>query len=128
MTPEHQSPEEERLRSRFQELRKDDQRSTPGFEKMWTGRRPVRSPWRVFVPAASLAAAAMFVLWCGAATMLESKSIPQAAAPAVPAQAPAIVAGEVAFDPAPLDFLLDVPGSAPRSVRTSFDSNPLQGW
>ena len=128
MKPEHQSPEDERLRSRFQELRRDDQRGAPSFEKMRAGRRPVRSPWRVIVPAASLAAAAMFVLWCGAGTMLESASAPQAAAPAAPAAAPAVAAGGAAFDPAPLDFLLDVPGSAPRSVRTSFDSNPLQGW
>ena len=132
-----ESLDETRLRARFQELRKSDQRGVPEFRSMWGAPRPARSPWRVLAPAASLAAAAMVVLWCGSQTALESASAPQAveppaqppaggAAPAAPGAAPA--GGDVAFDLAPLDFLLDVPGSAPRAVRTSFDTNPLQGW
>ena len=132
------APDEEReLRQRFMELKRHDQRHAPDFETMWTGRRPARSPWRRIVPAASLAAAAMLMMWCGAKTVLTGASSPQAVAPAAapapvlgggPETAP-VAGGSAAFDPAPLDFLLDVPGSAPRSARAlGLDSNPLQGW
>jgi len=129
--------EEHELRQRFLELKRHDQRRAPDFDKMRTARRPARSPWRSIVPAASLAAAAMLMMWCGAKTALTGASSPEAVAPAA-APAPVLgtaseaapVAGETgAFDPAPLDFLLDVPGSAPRSARAlGLDSNPLQGW
>lgn len=133
MKPEDEprDPGDERLRARFAELRDRDERRAPDFHRMWTAPRAIRSPWRLVVPATTLAAAAVLVLWCGARTMTLESSAPQAAAPAAappPAAAPALAAGETSFDPAPLDFLLDVPGTAPRSVRATFDSNPLQGW
>jgi len=128
-TGEPAGSEEERLRARFAELRRHDERRVPDFQQMRAAPRRIRSPWRVVMPAASLAAAAMFMLWCGARSVLLESSTPQAAAPAAaPALTSSLATDETAFDPAPLEFLLDVPGTAPSSVRASFDSNPLHGW
>ncbi len=126
---EPMTPEERKLRTRFQELAAHDRRNAPDFAKMWTAPRPIRSPRRIVASATTLAAAAMVLVWCGAHSMVSpSESAPAAA----PAAAAAPVLGdrgdEAALDPAPLDFLLDVPGSAPRSARISFDSNPIHGW
>ncbi|MBX3213394.1 MAG: hypothetical protein KF850_15260 [Labilithrix sp.] len=142
------TPDDDReLRARFAELARRDRGRAPDFEAMWRARRPARSPWRLLVPAASLAAAAMFALWCGPLGLLGTSS-PESAAPvavaassASPAPHPASGAGAPpaaempsagaarAFDPAPLDFLLDVPGSAPRALGAAgLDSNPLKGW
>ncbi|MBX3205358.1 MAG: hypothetical protein KF764_09830 [Labilithrix sp.] len=141
------TPDDDReLRQRFQELARYDRARAPDFEKMWAARPSrARSPWRLVVPAASLAAAAVLVLWCGTTSLL-GESSPEASAPAAAAAAPAAapapepLAGEVAasaetspraigaYDPAPLDFLLAVPGSARALSASGFDSNPLQGW
>lgn len=120
------TPDEERLRARFAALKKRDARLTPDFEKVRSApRRP--APWRVVVPV--LAAAAMLLLWLGTRTMRDSASAPLASAPATHGS---VMGGEVsghatvAFDPAPLDFLLDMPGTA--AAVTTLDSNPLAGW
>lgn len=120
--------DEERLRARFADLRRYDERSAPDFQRMRSApRRSRRSAWRVIVPGASLAAAAMFVLWCGAQPMA---SAPQAVAPA---SAP--VRGEISatavFDPAPLDFLLEMPGASASIATPWLDArsvDPIRGW
>lgn len=111
------------LRRRFTELAKRDQNDTPDFHAMWTAARPRRSPWRFVVPAASMAAAAMFLLWCGARTMLLETSAPMAAAPS-----PASVDDRVTLDPAPLDFLLDVRATSALAATSGLDPNPIRGW
>jgi hypothetical protein len=120
---------EERLRARFAELKKRDAGRAPDFEKMRTAPRR-RAPWQlVIIPAATLAAAAMFVLWCGAQTMLGSAS-PQAAAPRPSVNAGGGAMGgevRVAFEPVPLDFLLDAPGTD-LATRSGLDANPIKGW
>lgn len=137
------TPDEDRdLRARFAELARRDRGRAPDFQEMWAARRAARSPWRVLVPAASLAAAALFVVWCGP-TSFFGTSAPEAASPvavsappetaaaaaAPPAAETAPGAAPAGFDPAPLDFLLDVPGSAPRALgAAALDSNPLKGW
>ncbi|MBX3197692.1 MAG: hypothetical protein KF894_06080 [Labilithrix sp.] len=142
------TPDDDReLRARFAELARRDRGRAPDFAAMWTSRRPVRSPWRLLVPAASLAAAAVFALWCGPLGLLGASS-PESSAPVAVGASPAApvavashpasgagappspAAGVVShFGPAPLDFLLDVPGSAPRALGAAgLDSNPLKGW
>jgi hypothetical protein len=134
------SPDEERLRQRFAELKKHDEQAAPTFEKLRSAARPARSLWRVVVPVMGLATAAMVVLWCGAQTM-SSSAAPQAVAPAVaPAGAGrpsaagggagAAMGGEgvAAFDPVPLDFLLETSGATGAARTSGLDSNPLAGW
>ena len=90
------------LKARFAELKKHDERGAPDFATMWRAPRTARSRWRLVVPIASVAAAAMLMLWCGA---------------------------RVALDPAPLDFLLETPpGDSHAALLSSLDSNPLAGW
>jgi hypothetical protein len=120
---------DEELRRRFAELKKRDEGRTPDFRKMWNAPRPVRSRWQVVVPATSIAAAAMFVMWIGARTALSEAEAPRAVAPSLVTTEDVAADEALTFDPAPLDFLLDTPGSAPRAARTSgLDSNPLEGW
>ncbi|MBX3258597.1 MAG: hypothetical protein KF782_02690 [Labilithrix sp.] len=135
------TPDEDRdLRARFAELARRDRGRAPDFQEMWAARRAARSPWRVLVPAASLAAAALFVVWCGPTSFFGiveargrvarrrvSASAGDGGRPPAAETAPG--AAPAGFDPAPLDFLLDVPGSAPRALgAAALDSNPLKGW
>jgi hypothetical protein len=92
-------------------------------------RRPTLSPWWVALPAASvtLAAAAALVLWTArtgtsAEPAARTASGTVAAAP-VQAASTSISTSTSAFDPAPLDFLLEQPvlASAP-----DFDSDPVK--
>ena len=111
------------LKRSFAELKKLDRRLSPEFESMWAKPRPVRSPWRAALPIASVAAAAMLVLWCGIETTF-LEATPMAAAPSAPT-----VDEPMSMDPAPLDFLLDISGSTSHAAKArSFDSNPLAGW
>ncbi len=112
------------LKARFAELKKHDERGAPDFATMWRAPRTARSRWRLVVPIASVAAAAMLMLWCGARVALDT------AASAPPsARAPASRGEAVALDPAPLDFLLETPpGDSHAALLSSLDSNPLAGW
>ena len=122
--------EDEHLRARFAELKKQDARTTPSFEAIRSRPRP--SAWRVVVPVASLAAAAMLVVWCGAQNLLGTAS-PQAVAPVAATAAggeampSAALHTRIAFDPAPLDFLLETSGPPRRTSRLDV-SSPLEGW
>lgn len=111
---------DDNLRARFAELKRRDAKSAPPFERMWHASRPKRSPRgvvAVVVPIA--AAAAAVVLWFGAG----SEPAPAPAAVSVSKAAP--VSEAVVLDPAPLDFLLDMPN---RGVRAATASDPLAGW
>ncbi len=109
--------DDERLREGFAKLRADDARRAPPFDAMWSARRR-RSPWVVLVPVTSVAAAAAVLLvWCTFAPSAP-KSEPVAVAPA-----PLPV---VADDPAPLDFLLDLPMGASLAKVPDFDKTLLQ--
>jgi hypothetical protein len=116
---------DDELRRRFADVKRADKKLTPEFDSMWRADRRVaerkaRGRWLFVVPA--LAAAAMFVVWCGTKSTFPGAPAPQAAAPAATA-APTYV-GKVTLDPAPLDFLLDAP-----AVRaTGLDSTSLDGW
>lgn len=116
---------DDELKTRFRELRREDAKTTPSFEKL-TRVRPRRwSPLVVLAPA--LAAAAGLLLWCGVASVTTS-SAPVAVAPARPP--PPSPQGQVASSrrhagaPAalPLDFLLE---TTPIHVR--FDADPTEG-
>lgn len=120
------STEEERLRARFAELKRHDERAVPRFEAMWAARRPARSPWRVVVPVTSLAAAAAIVLWFSAGVVRDRTA---SSSPAVAASAGATPAlAELTLDPAPLDFLLDMPLEAPMVRTSGLDPSSLERW
>lgn len=135
--------EDEELRRRFGELRARDARKAPPFETLARAGKPkrTRSPWAVVAAVTPLAAAAaVLVLWCSTQKM--SANAPSAAAPPPPpiaagesaASTPAAVAvadgksvTPPAHDPAPLDFLLDLPGSS--ALAAASDLEPTrQGW
>ncbi|MDF2695220.1 MAG: hypothetical protein K0S65_3603 [Labilithrix sp.] len=120
---------DEELRRHFEDLRRSDRRRAPDFHEMLRAARPSRSRWRFVVPAASLATAAMLVVWCGARMTLLGTPAPQAAAPATLAAAAATPAFATRVEPTPLDFLLETAASTPAAVSASgLDSNPLDGW
>jgi hypothetical protein len=99
---------DDELRERFRVLRRHDARRAPAFAPMWR-RAPARSPWTVVAPVVSLAAvAAVLLVWCGTQHLKMGK------APSLAAVSPADL------DPAPLDFLLDTPGSAALSGTPDF--------
>jgi hypothetical protein len=127
------SLDDENLRARFAELKKHDERTAPDFQQMWssTARRKARSPWRVVVPVASLVAAAMLFVWCGARALTMDaapSSSPVAVAPGAAPAGAAESSTPTTLDPAPLDFLLDTSGSASLMRSSGLDSNPLKGW
>lgn len=104
------------LRRRFGELRKEDAKNAPPFPQL-IARRP-RPPVSVLVAVVPVvAAAAVFVVWCGASTTMRSPSAaPVAAAPRI------IIRPAPAAAALPLDFLLE---SAPSRVR--LDADALEG-
>lgn len=128
--------DDERLEEGFAKLRADDAARAPGFERMW--RRPApkpRSPWAVVVPLGSAAAAAAAILvYCGTQRLAE-RSEPAAVAvapPPPPASAVAVDAVQASAapsfdDPAPLDFLLDVPGHASLARVPDLRTTLLEG-
>lgn len=112
--------EDDRLREGFAKLRSEDARRVPAFEGMWKPRRE-RSPWAVALPLASAAAAAAVLLvWCGVHEATRSRTELSAAPPAAAAPAPP-------DDPAPLDFLLDMPLSATLAQAPNFGTINLPG-
>lgn len=112
--------DDDRLKEGFAKLRADDARRAPPFEAMWSARPRRRSPWIVAAPMVSMAAAAAVILvWCRVA---QYEAAPSAAVAVAPAAPPAI-----ADDPAPLDFLLDVPMGASLAKVPDFDKTLLQG-
>ncbi len=113
-------PNDENLKRAFEALARDDARRAPAFENMACA-RPPRVAWlRVTAPVATLvAAAAALAVW-----VTSSGSSP----PTGPRHVPAAVAPTLApapLDPAPLDFLLDVPGSSALATASQFDENPI---
>lgn len=106
---------DDELKKRFGELKRQDAKNAPPFERL-VAKRP-RAPIPLFVKVVPVfAAAAAFLLWCGSATMRskESASAPvSAAAPTIRVEAAAQL---------PLDFLLD---SAP--ITVNLDADPLRG-
>ncbi|MBX3193218.1 MAG: hypothetical protein KF819_39910 [Labilithrix sp.] len=123
--------DDERLKGAFTKLREADADKAPSFDALVRAGRPKRrSPWAFAAPIASLAAAAAaLLLWCGTQTMATS-SAPQAAPPAnAPVASAALVAVDQeparAIDPAPLDFLLRMPGTSALAAMPSFGTSDL---
>ena len=110
-------PNDDKLKRAFEALARDDARRAPAFEK-FARSRPPRVEWlRVAAPVGTLvAAAAGVVMWVASA-----KSTPQAG----PAHPPPVASIAPTLDPAPLDFLLDVPGSSALATASQFDENPI---
>ncbi len=105
---------DDELRKRFGELKKSDARRAPAFEKLVAKRPKSRAP--LFIALSPfVAAAAVFLLWCGASVTERKVAMAprSAAAPRIHVRAAAEL---------PLDFLLD---SAPMSVN--LDADPLRG-
>lgn len=113
------STNDDELRARFAELRREDARRAPDFGAMRAAPRPVRSPLRWALPVVAVAAAAaIVVVRCGASELTAS----------APASAPA-AASAPELDPAPLDFLLETPGSdALARTPDLFDSTTIGKW
>ncbi len=137
-------PDDESLRQAFRSMARHDARRTPEFHAL-LARSSARPTWHKIVPAAAalaLAASVLFGLRATQEERAESSAAFNAAAP-VAAVAPAATAAPVApaaheevqarlafAEPAPLDFLLTLPGAAALgSVPTfsSYDSYPLPG-
>lgn len=110
---------EEELRRRFSELRREDARQAPPFDART---RPRARPRVVQLIAPALAAAALVLLWFGRRPEARAPAPTVAVAPLPPssALAPTRVAGRVAA--LPLDFLLE---AAPARVR--LDADPIEG-
>lgn len=138
--------DDDKLRRAFASLRERDARRAPPFDALAKKGPPRRatSPWAIAAAAApALAAAAVLVMWCGTARM--SANAPTAAAPPA-AQAPAAAAEHAddapvaaaraaadakpapAPDPAPLDFLLDLPGSSALAAASDLGEGSRKGW
>ena len=135
--------DEEKLKRAFEALKREDAKKAPSFRALVEkGPLKKRSPWVVLVPLTTVAAAAaVFVVWCNT-TQMSSAPAPTAAGPRYatdepPAAAPHAAGGKTAkadavaaaladgtprSDPAPLDFLLDLPGSSALAATSSFDA------
>jgi len=112
---------EDDLRRGFAKLRELDARRAPTFEALADAPTRRRSRWVIALPIASVtAAAAAFVVWISA-----SKS--DTSAPVSAAVAPVAAAPATALDPAPLDFLLELPTSASLGGVPNFDRSLVQG-
>lgn len=99
--------DDERLKAAFEKLRAEDARRAPSFEATRRKRRARVSPWAIALPAMStLAAAAVFLVWCG--TQTTSSEPPRRATP--PPPPPPVLGMVIPKDDAPLDFLLEIPG------------------
>lgn len=122
--------DDEKLKQAFGALKREDARDAPSFESIAKRPKRRRSPWVVVVPLASVgaAAAAMLLVWSSTTSMA-----PQAAAPGPASRSDLGRAGGggaresdgvavTLSDPAPLDFLLDLPGSSALAATTSFDT------
>lgn len=130
--------DDEPLKRAFGTLRADDERRAPPFEKLARAGKPRRrSTWAVVVPLTSaVAAAAVFVVWCNT-QHLANDGAPLAAAPAAPAAPAATTAGNAPApaatpvralsDPAPLDFLLHMPGTSALAAMPTFDDGLIHG-
>jgi hypothetical protein len=115
-------PDDEKLRRGFAKLRERDARHAPAFDDLVRAGRPRRAPrWGAIVAigAPAIGAAAVLLLWCGT---MESRQTATASAPA-PAASAAVAATAMLDapvagppDPAPLDFLLELPASSVTSL------------
>jgi hypothetical protein len=111
------------LRNAFAKLRELDARRAPTFEALADAPARRRSRWVIALPIASVtAAAAAFVVWVTA-----SKSDTSASLAPVPAAPTLEDTAAPAFDPAPLDFLLELPTSASLAGVPNFDRSLVQG-
>lgn len=100
------------LRRRFGELRQEDAKQMPPFAQL-TARRPRRRVHVLFAAVPVIAAAAVFIVWCGTATTMRSAPAPVAVQPVPRVRRPPVAAA------LPLDFLLE---AAPSRVRLDVDS------
>lgn len=95
------------LRRRFTELRREDAKDAPPFEQL-TRRRPAGRLRVLFAAVPVIAAAAVLVVWCGPAARRSAPVAVQPPRARVHHAAAAL----------PLDFLLE---SAPARVRLDID-------
>lgn len=105
------------LKKRFAELKRGDAANAPPFDALIAKRPRARIPLVVKVMPV-FAAAAVFLLWCGATSMSRKE---MAAAPAGAVTRPPHIQLQAAAA-LPLDFLLD---NAP--VTVNLDADPLRG-
>jgi hypothetical protein len=107
---------DEDLKQRFRELRARDAKNAPSFDAL-TAQRPRRvSPLVLLAP--TLAAAAMLIVWCGAARTASAPSpVAFDSPPPPPAAAPSPAPAAL-----PLDFLLET-----TPIHVSLDSDPTEG-
>lgn len=111
---------DEDLRKRFGELKRADAAGAPAFDELVARRPRPRKKAPLFVAFAPvLAAAAVFLLWCG--TRMNAEKRVASTAP-VSAARPVMPIRVEAATELPLDFLLD---DAPVTVH--LDADPLRG-
>jgi hypothetical protein len=125
--------DDDRLNEGFAKLRRHDARRAPTFDAIRSAPARARArSWVVALPVAAtgLAAAAVVALWLRAqpdaspSVAAPAEPVPAAAAGPAPAVAAAIAPS---LDPAPLDFLLSVPGQVSLATAPDFDRSLLQG-
>lgn len=129
-------PEDDSLREAFRTMARHDARRAPEFRALLArvARATPRPTWHKVVPVASALALAACVLLGLQVSSRQSDSAVSAVAPAAaPAAAPTTELAAPALaanDPAPLDFLLTLPGSSALSSVPAFDTRtdfPLPG-
>lgn len=127
-------PDDESLRQAFRTMARHDARRTPEFHALIARSAP-RPLWQKVVPLASALALAACVLIGLRASSEQSPAVFTAAPRAAAAPAATALAEEAtpllaAADPAPLDFLLALPGSDALRRVPSFPTRgefPLPG-
>lgn len=113
-------PDDETLREAFRTMARHDARRTPEFRALLARSAP-RPTWQKVVPVASALALAACVL-LGVRFASDPDRTPAATAPAAaaPAATSVPVSPVAVLDPAPLDFLLTVPGASGLSGVPTF--------
>jgi hypothetical protein len=111
--------EDDRLKEGFAKLRELDARRMPAFEALADAPPRRRTRWLIALPIASVtAAAAAFVVWVSA---------PHSEMSAAKIAMPLAVVPAPALDPAPLDFLLELPSSTSLARVPNFDRSLVKG-
>ncbi len=117
--------DEARLREGFAKLRASDARKTPSFAAIRRAPgRSARAPVVWLVVAPLVAAAAILVAVCGIPSS-PSPVASSAPAPAPPDPADLARVSRTTLAPAPLDFLLEMQGTAFLTAVPDFDSDPV---
>jgi hypothetical protein len=109
--------DDDRMKEAFANLRRHDERRAPAFAALRAATTRSRARWIVALPVGvtALAAAAAVAIFV---TASRDADAPTASAPAY---------APVAFDPAPLDFLLATPGRTSLASAPNFDTSLLPG-